>query len=183
MSRIDEVTAQQVRGRKLWPILLVELHFASGLFPMWTGIGGLSWNGITWYGAGTLGSVGRIEENPEGRSSGVRLLLSGIDSDMLARAKDEDYQGRLARIYGAVLKDDMTFYSTPFQLRRGLMDVMTLTEGPECSIELTVEGRDIDARRNRVRRYTLEDQIAEYADDTAGRYISALQEATVTWAV
>ena len=45
----------------LRPALFIEAHFTSGALYVWSGFGSLTWNGQTWTGIGTLGSVSTID--------------------------------------------------------------------------------------------------------------------------
>lgn len=169
--------------KKLAPIGLVELHYDSGVFRMGTFLGRIAWDGNTWTGSGGLGRIGPIEETSESRAAGVELTLSGIGADVIKIAHREPWQGRRARIYYAVLDDANRFVGEPFQLRHGIMDVMTLTEGDKAEISLQIESRDIDQGRNKARRYTAEDQRAEYPDDAGCDQVPALQEKVIVWNV
>lgn len=182
-DNIPSATAEELLRPKLAPIGLVELFFASGAFRMWTGFGEISWNGYTWYGAGTLGTISSIEETTETRAAGVELTLSGIGEDVLDIAHREVWQGAEARIYYAVFDDHNQFVGEPFQIRRGIMDQMTLTEGDKAEIRLQIEPRDIDLGRNKSRRYTAEDQRSAYPGDKGCDQVAALQEKEVVWNV
>lgn len=183
MSRdnIPAATAAELSRPQLAPIGLVDLDCASGHFRMWTGFGELQWRGYTWHGAGTLGAIGAMEETTETRAAGVELTLSGIPAEVLQIANGENWQGRDARIYYAVLDDQGRFVGEPFQIRRGLMDAMSLKDGAECAISLTIESRDIDLRRARIRRYTAEDQRAEHPGDAGMDGITAVQSWDGKW--
>jgi hypothetical protein len=170
-------------SKKLAPIGLVQLGFGSGTVRLWTGFGNMSWGGFTWSGTGTLGQIGPMEETVESRAATVQLQLSGIPPDVLKIALAEDWQGRDARIYYGVLDDNRQWVGDPFQIRRGLMDLMTLTEGKEASIALAIESRDIDLGRAKIRRYTAEDQRAEYPGDKGCDAVALLQSWNGIWAV
>jgi hypothetical protein len=181
MSRDIPASTDAVLGGNLEPIGLVELHFGSGTVRLWTGIGELSWNGHIWTGTGTLGRIGLMEETVETRAAGIELELSGVPGEILAIANGEDWQGREARVYYGVLNEAMEFIGQPFQIRRGLMDNMTLEEGQMATISLSIESRDIDLGRNRARRYTAEDQRGEYPGDKGCDAVALLQEKEITW--
>jgi hypothetical protein len=176
-------TSDALVAPRLAPIGLVQLAFGSGTVRLWTGFGDLAWNGFTWNGVGTLGSIGQMEETTESRAAATELQLSGIPAEVLAIANAEDWQGREARIYYGVLNDKRQFVGEPFQIRRGLMDLMTLNEGGAASITLAIESRDIDLGRNKVRRYTAEDQRGEYPGDKGCDAVALLQQWDGTWNV
>lgn len=178
---IPSGTAEALLAPQLIPIGLVQLAFGSGTVRFWTGFGPIEWNGFTWTGTGTLGQIGQMEETPESRAAAVQLTLSGIPPEVLAIANAEDWQGREARIYYGVLDESRQFVGEPFQLRRGIMDQMTLVEGTEASIVLTIESPDIDLGRNKARHYTPEDQRAEYPGDRGCDAVALLQQWDGIW--
>jgi hypothetical protein len=182
MSRtIPSGTDAALLAPQLAPIGLVQLAFGSGTVRFWTGVGDLSWGGYTWTGTGTLGKIGQMEETLESRAATLQLELSGIPPDVLAIALAEDWQGREARVYYGVLDDNRQFVGDPFQIRRGLMDQMTLTEGAEATITLAIESRDIDLGRANSRRYTAEDQRGEYPGDRGCDAVALLQSQEIVW--
>lgn len=180
---IPDLTGEALLRPQLAAVALVKLVFDSGVFTMFLGgWGEIEWGGYTWYGAGKLGRIGAIEETVETRAAGVELELSGIGADVLEVALGEDWQGRDGRIYYGVLNDANQWIGAPFQVRRGLMDVMTLTKGSEYKIALQLEPYDIDFGRNKARRYTAEDQRAEHPGDKGADQVALLQEKVVNWA-
>jgi hypothetical protein len=63
--------------------LLVDLNFTTPVH-VWTGVGDLVWNGKTYKGVGTLGSVSTVGESSEIEAQGITLTLSGIPAELLA---------------------------------------------------------------------------------------------------
>jgi hypothetical protein len=172
--------AVAVQEETIAPTALVELEFDSGTMRVWPGIGDLVWNGHTFTGVGTLGSIGPVEETTELRAVGVQLQLSGIPSEVLEIANDESWQGRPARIYFAVLSA-RSFVGEPLQIFGGLMDVMTLVEGQSATITLNCESNQIDLERTRTRRWTSEDLRSDWPSDKGLDMVSALQEKEILW--
>lgn len=173
-------TAAELQGEKLQPIGMVELGFDSGWVRLWSGIGQLTWNASVFEGVGTLGIISAIEETTEIRAVGVKLRLSGIPADVLAIALAEAWQGRVARVYYAVL-EGRHFIGEPVTVFDGLMDQMTLVEGETASIDVACESKQIDLERSLVRRWTAEEQRAEFPLDRGLDAVAALQEVEILW--
>lgn len=170
-------TAEVVR-----PIVLVEAQFDSGTVFLWSGYGDLSWNAQTWQGAGELLKIEAIQETVEVKAVGTQITLNGIDTDMLGKAQNEDYQGRIVKIYLGALDDSGSVISTPIVIFSGRMDVMTITDqGDTASIELTVESRFIDFERTKERRYTDQDQKIEYPTDKGFEFVASIQDKEILW--
>lgn len=180
MSReMNAATQAEFAKRRFWPILLCELKFDSGCFRMWTGLGTINWRGETWHGCGNLAKVGTVTETLEPRVAPLVIELGKIGPEVLKIAVKEDWQGRPGVAYQGVLSEARQLIGEPFQLRRGMMDMMSLGHGAEHFIRLTISGRDIDLRRNVVRRYTPGDQRGEFPDDAVFDFIPALQDKVI----
>lgn len=191
----------------VFPILMVEAEFDSGTTRLWSGVGDLQWNGETWTGSGSLLNIGSVEETMDIKANGTRVSLSGIPAEFISLALQENYQGRVLRIYlGAfeidyskltkedgeyVLKEDgdgIRFFTdtdivaSPIVIFSGRMDVMTIEEsGGTSTIDISVENRLIDFERTRVRRYTNEDQKIYYPTDRGLEYVASIQDKEIVW--
>lgn len=164
------------------PIIFVKAEFDSGDVLMWSGMGDLDWDGQTWVGTGQLLRVDAMEESVEMRAVGTTVTLSGIPSDLLSLALQEDYPGRALTVYLGAFNDDNEVISTPVVIFKGRMDIMTISEaGDSASIEVTVENRLIDFERPRERRYTSEDQKIDYPDDKGFEFVSTIQDKEIVW--
>jgi len=167
---------------RLYPILLFEGEFSSGWLRMWSGVGTLSWNGYSWLGAGKLGAISPIGETADVRAEGVTCSLSGIPSDLLATALGEVRTGKPASIYFGCVNDAGTVIADPYLAFAGRIDLTQVQEGSETSsIHLQIESELIDLQRARLRRYTNEEQQADFAGDRGLEYIEALQDFSGEW--
>lgn len=163
------------------PLILVEAEFDSYDLRMWSGLGDLTWDAKTWTGGGSLLTIDAIEETVEVKAVGTRVTLSGIPSELLSLALQEDYQGRTLRVYiGAFVNGSIV--ANPVVIFSGRMDIMTITEsGTTSSIEVTVENRLIDFERTKERRYTSEDQKIDYPNDKGFEFVSSIQDVEIVW--
>lgn len=164
------------------PIILVEAEFDSATTRMWSGTGDLSWNSETWTGTGQLLRVDAVEESIEMRAVGTTVTLSGIPSELISLALQEDYQGRTLTIYLGAFDDDNNVITSPVTIFSGRMDVMSISEdGQTSTIEVTVENRLIDFERARERRYTSEDQKIDFPSDKGFEFVSTIQDKEIVW--
>ena len=72
MRSLDTTLAAQLTANLIYPVQLVQLTFYSQTVYVWSGPGSLVWDGQTFTGVGSLGSVGAITEGID-----VNALLSG----------------------------------------------------------------------------------------------------------
>lgn len=162
------------------PLLAVELNFDSGILRLWNGYADLTIDGETYIGSGNLLQISGIEETGEIAARGVTMTLSGLSTDIISVALQENYQNRTARIYLGAIQSDGTVQS--YQVFAGRLDVMNIEEsGETATISVTAENRLIDLERPRIRRYTSEDQKSIYPGDLGLDYVNDLQDKTLDW--
>lgn len=173
----DAFSADVVR-----PVLFVQCAFDSGNLNLWGGVGNLTAGGVDYVGAGTLLSVDNIAETAELQANGATVRLSGISEPILAKARDEDYQGRELKILIGTMDSTNTLIGNPFVVFSGFMDTMTINDAGESStITVTVENRLIEFERSRQRRYTAEDQKIAYPSDKGLEFVSEIAEKEIVW--
>jgi len=171
------VTADLVR-----PILLVQCAFDSGNLNLWNGIGDLTVDSVDYVGAGTLLSVGEISETSELAANGLNVALSGVTEPLISKARDEDYQGRELKVLMGAMDDSNSVIADPVIIFSGFMDTMVINDGAEtATIQVSVENRLIEFERNRVRRYTAEDQKIDYPNDKGLEFVAEIAEKEITW--
>lgn len=181
-ERLTTLSAAETGKPVARPILLAEFDFASGASRAWSGLGTLAWDGKDWVGLGTFGEVSAIEETMELRATGAAFRLSGVPSELVATAMGEPIQGRTARLWLGFLDDTLALIEDPVLLFDGRMDTIEITDGGEAAvITLFAENRLRDLERPRTRRYTDQDQQAEFPGDRGFEFVPALQEVTINW--
>ena len=181
-ERLTPASALETGQTVARPILLAEFDFAGGASRAWSGLGTLTWAGKDWTGLGDLGEVSAIEETMELRATGAAFRLSGVPSALIATALGEPIQGRAARLWLGFLDEALSLIEDPVLLFDGRMDVLEITDGGEAAvITLFAENRLRDLERPRTRRYTDQDQQAEYPGDRGFAFVPSLQDVTINW--
>lgn len=166
----------------VYPVFLVDLETAAGTTYVWNGVGNLTWGGNTYTGVGDLGSISAIEETAELKASGIVLSLSGIPSTMLSLTLASMRAGLTASVYFAAFTSGNVLIANPILVFEGLTDVPTIEDGGDTAkISITVESLEVDWARQRVRRYTPEDQKLIDPVDRGFEYIAKLQDAKFQW--
>lgn len=182
MSRgVTTAMNNQLTAKELEPFFAVDLDFDGGNVQIWTGYGDITFDGVTYTGAGDILSISEISETSEVQASGVTIGLSGISSTLISAALNETYQGRACKIYLGTLSNGAVV-ADPYMVFSGRMDVMNIEDsGDTCDIALQAENRLIDLDRPRVRRYTSEDQKIDYPADKGLEFIADLQDKEIVW--
>jgi hypothetical protein len=166
----------------VYPARLVQLTFKSQTVYVWTGPGNLVWDGHTFLGVGTLGSIGTINEGVEVTADGTTVTLSGIDPVLLGECLTDIQPGATANIWFALVTPQCTVIGTPYLQFSGCVDVPTVTPGTDTiSISLTLESRMLDLARPTCRRYTSADQRLYYPNDSAFGWVEQLNDQALIW--
>ena len=164
------------------PFFLVDLNFTSGSIYLWSGLGDLSWNSNTYLGAGDILQLSSFEEKSDLGAVGATLTLTGIKASLVAKARDEDYQGRSVDIRLGAFDSSASIVSDPVIIFSGFMDVMTISEGAEFStISVAIENKTIQVDRTKERRYTDADHKQDFPNDKGFEFVSAIQEKEIVW--
>ena len=164
------------------PAFFVQATFATATLYLWTGRGNVSWNGQTWVGVGTLGTVSTIEEGSTVEARGITLTMSGIDATALSDVLNEVQQGLPALVYFGLFDESLALIPNPVTAFAGRMDQPTLdVDGTTASISIACESRLVDMNTQAERRYTQEDQQRDYPNDEAFQFVNGIQSKTLYW--
>lgn len=182
MSRsVTTAMNNQLTAAELQPFFAVDLAFDGGNLQLWTGYGDITFNSITFTGAGDILTISDVSETSEVQATGITIGFSGVPSTLIASALTETYQGRACTIYFGTLSSGAVV-ADPYIVFSGRMDVMNIDDsGSTCDITLQAENRLIDLDRPRGRRYTSEDQKIDYPNDKGLEFIADLQDKEIIW--
>lgn len=181
MRDIDSTLADVLSGKIADVALFAEMVFDSGILHMWTGLGNITWDSKTFIGGGNLIGVSSFQETQELQARGLELTLTGIPEDQIALALAEDTRGRPFKMWLASVLDG-TVIGTPYRIFTGIMDSLAMKDtGQDATLVLKVESSVIIGQRNKVRRYTAEDQSKYFPADTGFKRINSLIDKEVTW--
>ena len=115
------------------------------------------------------------------QANGVKISLSGVPTDLVSVALNENYQGREAIIYFGTMSGGAVV-STPYALFKGFIDIMVIQENADVStIGLTAENKLINLEQSKVRRFTSEDQKIDFPNDKGFDFVAGLQDKEIVW--
>lgn len=173
----------QVSAASLAPLLFLELDFSGGFLRLFSGVGTIQWNGLSWVGAGNLLAISQAEDATTLVATSMSFMLSGIPSALLATIYGDQSQGRAARLWlacqdlasGQIIADPVLIFA-------GRMDTIgDDDDGATAQITLTAESNLADLGRPRTRNYTNQDQLRLFPGDKSLRWVTNLQERPVYW--
>ncbi len=147
---------------------------------VWNGVGTKSWNGHDWQGLGKFGNISPISESMDMTVSGVKLILSGIPSDMVSLALDELTQFLPATVWFGYLEDDDSVVADPFVAFKGKCDTVEMEDSGETStLTISVESNAIVHRKPQGLRYTDADQQIIHPGDRGFEFVDKFQETNI----
>ncbi len=183
MSRDISTEMQAVADAEVVrPFYLLELEFDGGTVRLWSGLGDLDYGGNTYVGAGNLLSVSPITESSDLQANGASFTLNGATQELVALARDEEYQGRPITMMIGAFDESGNVVSSPVVVFGGFMDVMTITDSGESDvISLSAENKLIAFERARIRRFTDQDQKLFHPGDKGLEFVTSVQEKQILW--
>jgi hypothetical protein len=161
--------------------ILVECQFVPDDLLIWSGLGNFTWGNRTFTGAGSLLSIGALEETTETRAVSVAVGLSAVPTDLIGYAQEVNWRGNPGRIWLALLNQQGGLLGDPIPVFSGRMDVLSWSEADTANLTLTIESRLADLDRARTRLYTDRDQEDEYPNDLGFQYVTSLQDTLLLW--
>ncbi len=173
----DEITADQLR-----PAIFVKAEFDSGDLNLWTGNGNIVFAGDTYIGAAGVIGIEPIQETQKLQANGLTYTLNGVSSAIISIALSEEYQWRSITTWFAVLDEDFQIIPDPLKIFAGKMDVIGISDkGESASVSLDAENDLIGLKDSKERRYTHEDQIAQFAGDLGLEFMPTNSDVEITW--
>ncbi len=163
-------------------IVFVKLAFPSGTVFIHNGVGTHSFGGDDYLGIGAFGGINVLEDTLTLTSKPVKLTLSSITPAIIDAVRIDDIFGRDADVYLGSLDADGQLEGTPTNWFSGHMETVNISLGSNDGIEITLQSRASRLRLRNNKRYTLEDHQADHPGDLFFEFLSALQDAEVTWA-
>ena len=126
--------------------------------------------------------IGIVSESADLSANGMSIRLSGVTEPLVSKARDEDYQGRELKVLLGAMDSTNSVISSPVIIFSGFMDTMTIQDTADtATITVTVENRLIEFQRNRIRRYTAEDQKIDYPTDKGLEFVAEIAEKEIVW--
>lgn len=158
-------------------VVAVKIEFPSGDLQLWNGMGDQVLNGETYKGAGTLLSIGSVEETTESVARGAQIAVNGIPTEVLTIAMTENYHGSKCTIFIGVPGAD------PSVLFKGEVDMMDLDESPTfVDIQVKVENQLVVAmERPNTHRYNSESHKRTFPSDEGFSFVEGLRDKTIPW--
>ena len=180
---IDSSITNRLGADHQFIFFAVKAQFDTETIRLWTGVDEMTIAGETYEGAGTLLSVGDIEDTMEIKSTNLTVSLSGMDSTVMNLALSEDVQNRKIFLYMGFMMGGANESAGEMVMFSGRMSSVTVADDPESGSTITIsaENRLVDLNRPSNLRYTNASQQVIASGDTGFKYVQAIQGKEIMW--
>lgn len=181
-SGMDSTQIAGVSAKVVPALFFARLEFPSTPVYVHNGIGPITFGGHTYVGIYDYAMLDTVEETIENRPADIRIGIQRVPNSVIDPVINEKYHGKDVFIYYSVADAAGQPLTTPFEIWRGSMDVITLSATPE-GLQYILRCTNVMANWNRtkVRRITDAEQQRRYPGDTAYRYLSENEDKRVIW--
>lgn len=179
-----DATAALITASKqpeLRSVYFFRAEFDSGTGAFHTRLGDIIFEGVTYKGIGSLGSISAIEESSEIQANNVRVTLSGIDGTNITIALTEKYQNKPCLIHYGLLDDNYALVVSPVLIFKGALDTMDISVGDVATVSVLCQNRFADWQKAKPRYYTDTEQKKLFPGDRGFELMQESQERKILW--
>jgi hypothetical protein len=178
---IDAAVTTASQAEIVRPVVMARLDFSGGVVLVNNSVINITFDSEVYLGVGGLGDISVVQEGVESRPYSISLALSGVPSENISIALGQDYQGRDAKLFLALLDVDHQLIADPVLIFNGSIDTMDIAMAETATISMTIQSRMADWDKPRVRRYNNEDQIERFPGDKAFEFVPQMVEKSLVW--
>jgi len=180
LTGLDPATIHALNQPHVTAVYALKLDLVSGVSRVHSGLGPLVINGETYYGVGSMGSVGPQKEQLSTSPTKLSVALGGLDDSLLADVMRERIVDRMAWLYLVVMSPDGAPLNACLQFK-GRIAQTPVKAGRTNTIQLTISNIFEDWKRGLNLRNTDESHRRLYPDDHFFRYQSQMADRSIFW--
>lgn len=177
-----DVKALLTSGASFSVALLVDIEFPEPYrLRFTTKLDNIEFNGQTFFGLGSLGSVSMPSQDGELSPAEYEVVLSGISDEILEAATQLNYLNHKATAYVQYMTEEFVDVGTPRILWQGLTDGANINYGKNSSVMVRIKDRLVDWSRPRIEYYNNGDQRAKYPNDRGFEFVAQVAKKDAKW--
>lgn len=135
----------------------------------------------TYLGLGQFGKISPVEEAGEIKPYQMQFELSGVAATLVSTALNEDYQGRSAKLWFALMDEEYAIIADPQLMFDGLMDTMDIRAGAEGVIVIIAQSRLARWEIPISHRWNDAAQQARFPGDLGFEFAEQMVEKVLVW--
>ena len=163
--------------------VLCYIEHPDGDVNVWTGIGDITWDGVTYTGLSVFAGFSGVAKDNRVTIKDVNLSVILTDDDNITREfVDTNLKGRIAKLWLVALSDDKRILKSPYQIAEIALDYQTVTFDSE-TVMITINGQQgfyVLEKETNI-SWSSEEQKNLYPDDTGFDLVSDLANKEVKW--
>ncbi len=178
----DSVYDEMLEGNYRFDIG-VRIAFPNGTVSLTSGSRDWNYNGA-FTSVGSLLHVSSYSESSDLGTQNLNITLSGLDSNIVTNARDNEIQGSEVTAYISFIKGDDLNSRATFEYFRGTIDNMIYTQDAESiTVQLKCENFLVRFDDRNIRRYTYEDQKQYFSTslDSGLIFVDNIAEQELVW--
>ena len=167
------------------PVHFLKIEYTSGTLYLNTSVRDITFNSDEYIGGSGIATISSIEESQELQASGIQLTVSGVSTSNVSIALTENFKNVDATLYLGFLNiNTYQLHDDPFIIFKGKVDTQDVqVDGETATILIEIENRLIDWERQRISRYTNNDQLQKFSGDVGLEFVQQLVEKELFWGV
>lgn len=184
---IDASTQAALAAGRIARNILIKFDFGSGTYGFFDGIGSITYNSVTYQGAGALFEIAALGASADGAANSISIKLNGnadtLTSNVLATIESEQYVGRPVTLLRRYANADTWAELSVETMWVGFVDVIRQVEraGDSAYLEAICESRALDLGRSGYRMRSDADQKQIDANDGSLRHLQAAKDQEIFW--
>ena len=178
----DSVYSEMLQGNYRFDIG-VRIAFPNGTISLTSGSKDWNYSGL-FTSVGSLLQISSYTESSDLGTQNLNITLSGLDSNIVTNARDNDIQGSEVKAYISFIKGDDLNSRATFEYFRGTIDNMIYTQDAESiTVQLKCENFLVRFDDRNIRRYTYEDQKQYFSTslDSGLIFVDNIAEQELVW--
>lgn len=180
LTGLDPATIHALNQPHVTAVYALKLDLVSGFSRIHSGLGPLVIGGETYYGVGSMGSVGAQKEQLSTSPTKLTLALGGLDDSLLAEVMRERIVDRMAWLYLVVMGPDGAPLNACLQFK-GRIAQTPVKAGKTNTIQLTISNIFEDWQKGLNLRCTDESHRRIYPNDRFFRYQNEMADRSIFW--
>lgn len=161
---------------------LVDIAFpAPNHLRFTTKMDNIDFNGETFFGLGSVGSVSMPVQDGELSPSQYEIGLSGINDDVLEAVTQLNYMNHKATAWIQYMDADFQNVGSPQYLWGGLTDGAVISYGKRSTVKINIRDRMVDWARPKLEYYNNGDQQKLHPEDKGFEFIAGVSQKDAPW--
>lgn len=182
MRNIHAATATALAQPVVRLAMMARIEFrGGGQFAFNTLLKPITWQGVTYIGAGAIGSISQINETSDSTPGNYSITLSALDATLVAGLNRADYLNHKVTTWLLVLDASHDVIGEPVHWWSGLTDKITISMGRSATVDISVRDRRAIWQNPQTQLWTDAAQKRRDPTDNGFKVVASLDGLEIEW--